>query len=259
MVTKTALITGASSGIGLELARLFAKNGFYLILVARSEERLEKLADELRYEYHVQVATFAKDLTHLNEIQSLFQIIEEENIFVDFLVNNAGFGDYGCFVESDWHKIHQMINLNMTSLTYMTHLFLQRMKKEGRGRIMNVASTAAFQPGPLMAVYFATKSYVLNFSEALFEELKEFNITVTTYCPGATATNFSNEANTNNSKLFKNRKLPTAANVAEYGFVAMMQGKRLAIYGFMNRLMVFGTRLTPRSIVLKMSKFILKE
>jgi short-subunit dehydrogenase len=152
-----------------------------------------------------------------------------------------------------------MINLNMTSLTYMTHLFLQRMKKEGRGRIMNVASTAAFQPGPLMAVYFATKSYVLNFSEALFEELKEFNITVTTYCPGATATNFSNEANTNNSKLFKNRKLPTAANVAEYGFVAMMQGKRLAIYGFMNRLMVFGTRLTPRSIVLKMSKFILKE
>ena len=259
MVTKTALITGASSGIGLELARLFAKNGFYLILVARSEERLEKLADELRYEHHVQVATFAKDLTHLNEIQSLFQIIEEENIFVDFLVNNAGFGDYGCFVESDWHKIHQMINLNMTSLTYMTHLFLQRMKKEGRGRIMNVASTAAFQPGPLMAVYFATKSYVLNFSEALFEEVKEFNITVTTYCPGATATNFSNEANTNNSKLFKNRKLPTAANVAEYGFVAMMQGKRLAIYGFMNRLMVFGTRLTPRSIVLKMSKFILKE
>jgi short-subunit dehydrogenase len=259
MVTKTALITGASSGIGLELAKLFAKNGFYLILVARSEERLEKLADELRYEYHVQVATFAKDLTDLNEIQSLFQIIEEENIFIDFLVNNAGFGDYGCFVESDWHKINQMINLNITSLTYLTHLFLQRMKKEGRGRIMNIASTAAFQPGPLMAVYFATKSYVLNFSEALFEELKEFNITVTTYCPGATATNFSNEANTNNSKLFKNRKLPTAANVAEYGFVAMMQGKRLAIYGFMNRLMVFGTRLTPRSIVLKMSKFILKE
>ena len=259
MITKTALITGASSGIGLELAKLFAKNGFYLILVARSEERLEKLADELRYEHHVQVATFAKDLTDLNEIQSLFQIIEEENIFIDFLVNNAGFGDYGCFVESDWHKIHQMINLNMTSLTYMTHLFLQRMKKEGRGRIMNIASTAAFQPGPLMAVYFATKSYVLNFSEALFEELKEFNITVTTYCPGATATNFSNEANMNNSKLFKNRKLPTAANVAEYGFVAMMQGKRLAIYGFMNRLMVFGTRFTPRSIVLKMSKFILKE
>ena len=220
---------------------------------------MEKLADELRYEHHVQVATFAKDLTDLNEIQSLFQIIEEENIFIDFLVNNAGFGDYGYFVESDWHKIHQMINLNMTSLTYMTHLFLQRMKKEGRGRIMNIASTAAFQPGPLMAVYFATKSYVLNFSEALFEELKEFNITVTTYCPGATATNFSNEANTNNSKLFKNRKLPTAAKVAEYGFMAMMQGKRLAIYGFMNRVMVFSTRFTPRSIVLKITKFILKE
>ena len=124
---------------------------------------------------------------------------------------------------------------------------------------MNIASTAAFQPGPLMAVYFATKSYVLNFSEALFEELKEFNITVTTYCPGATATNFSNEANTNNSKLFKNRKLPTAAKVAEYGFMAMMQGKRLAIYGFMNRVMVFSTRFTPRSIVLKITKFILKE
>ena len=259
MITKTALITGASSGIGLELSKLFAKNGFHLILVARSEERLEKLADELRYEHHVQVATFAKDLSDLNEVYSLFKIIDEENIFVDFLVNNAGFGDYGNFVDSDWHKINQMINLNMTSLTYMTHLFLQKMKKEGRGRIMNIASTAAFQPGPLMAVYFATKSYVLNFSEAIFEELNEYNISVTAYCPGATATNFSNEANTNNSRLFKNKKLPSAAKVAEYGFMAMMQGKRLAIYGFMNQVMVFATRFTPRFLVLKITKMIMKE
>jgi hypothetical protein len=146
-----------------------------------------------------------------------------------------------------------MMELNMISLSYLTHLLVQDMKCEKRGRIMNVASTAAFQPGPFMAVYYATKAFVLSFSEALYAELKPYQISVTTLCPGATETNFANAANAGESLLFKNRKLPTAASVAEYGFMAMMQGRRLAIPGIVNKLMVFGVRFTPRWLILKIA------
>ena len=249
----TVLITGASGGIGYELAVLFAKNGHDLILIARNASALLTLADELRDRYQVQVAAFARDLTHLDEVRSVYHAIKEEGVFIDFLINNAGLGDQGEFASSDWNKQHYMMELNMISLAYLTHLLVQDMKREKRGRIMNVASTAAFQPGPFMAVYYATKAFVLSFSEALYAELKPYQISVTTLCPGATETNFANAANAGESLLFKNRKLPTAASVAEYGFMAMMQGRRLAIPGMVNKLMVFGVRFTPRWLILKIA------
>ncbi|HPI54825.1 MAG TPA: SDR family oxidoreductase [Chitinophagaceae bacterium] len=249
----TVLITGASSGIGYEMAILFAKNGHDLILIARNASALLTFADELRERYHVQVAAFARDLTHLDEVKSVYTAIREEGVFIDFLVNNAGLGDQGEFASSDWNKQYYMMELNMVSLAYLTHLLVQDMKREKRGRIMNVASTAAFQPGPFMAVYYATKAFVLSFSEALSVELKPYQISVTTLCPGATQTNFANAANADEILLFKNRKLPTAASVAEYGFMAMMQGKRLAIPGFLNKLMTFSVRLSPRWVVLKIA------
>jgi uncharacterized protein len=251
----TVLITGASGGIGYELAKIFAKNGHDLILIARSGDKLYNLSEELRQQYDIRVAAFARDLSNLHQVKDLYDTIKAEGIFVDFLINNAGFGDYGFFAESDWQKNEGMIQLNITSLTYITYLFLQDMKQNKRGRIMNVASTAAFQPGPLMSVYYATKSYVLFFSEALYNELKKEDITVTTLCPGPTESGFQQAADLSASRLVKGKKLPSAASVAEYGFMAMMQGKRLAIPGFMNKVMVGAIRFTPRSLVLKIVRW----
>ncbi len=253
MIKHTVLITGASGGIGYELAKIFAKNGHDLILVARNAEKLLVFAEELRTEYKVQVAAFARDLTLLDQINELYQVIQQEGIFIDFLINNAGMGDFGPFIESDWRKTQYMMQLNMTSLTYLTHLFLQDMKKNGRGRIMNVASLAAFQPGPNMAVYFATKAYVLHFSEALHYELKKFDITVTSLCPGPTQSNFSEAASATSSNLFKSKNIPSAASVAEYGFMAMMQGKRLAIPGIKNKVFAFLARISPRTLVIQIA------
>lgn len=251
----TVLISGASSGIGYELAKIFARNGHDLILVARSADKLLQFAELLRNDYQVQVAAFARDLSDLQQVRELYETITQEGVFVDFLINNAGFGDYGYFVDSDWHKTEQMIQLNITSLTLMTHLFLQNMKQQQRGRIMHVASTAAFQPGPLMAVYYATKSYVLFFSEALFNELAEHHITVTALCPGPTESGFQAAADLHESRLVKGKRLPSAASVAEYGFMAMMQGKRLAIPGAMNKLMAVMIRFSPRAWVLKVVRW----
>jgi short-subunit dehydrogenase len=251
----TVLITGASGGIGYEFALLFAKNGHDLILVARSGDRLYTIAEELRQQYGIRVAAFARDLSDLHQVQSLYDAIQQEGIFVDFLVNNAGFGDYGFFAESSWVKSYAMIQLNISSLTMLTYLFVQDMKKQGRGRILNVASTASFQPGPMMAIYYATKSYVLHLSEALYNELAVHHISVTTLCPGPTETGFQQEANLGNSRLVKGKKLPTAATVAEYGFMAMMQGKRLAIPGLVNKMMVFFIRFIPRGWVLKIVRW----
>jgi uncharacterized protein len=254
-VKHTVLITGASGGIGYELAKIFAKNGHDLILIARSADKMYALSEQLRTEHGVRVAAFARDLSDLNQVYELYHAIQQEGVFVDFLINNAGFGDYGFFAESSWDKTYRMIQLNISSLTYLTHLFLQDMKKNGRGRIMNVASTAAFQPGPLMSVYYATKSYVLFFSEALYNELAKDDITVTTLCPGPTESGFQNEANLHESRLVKGKRLPSAATVAEYGFMAMMQGKRLAIPGLMNKVMVTMIRFTPRWLVLKVVRW----
>lgn len=252
----TALITGASNGIGLELAREHAKAGGNLVLVARSKQKLEDLKKELESKYGSSVYVIGKDLSQHNSAQEVYDEVKQQNIQVDYLINNAGFGDYGFFYETDWKKEEQMIDLNITTLTQFTKLYLKDMVARKSGRIMNVASTAAFQPGPTMAVYYATKAYVLHFSEAINNEVSDKGVTVTALCPGATHSGFSDAASMNESKLFKNKKLPSSAEVAAYGYKAMLKGKAVAIHGFMNAVMANSARFAPRSLVVKVTRFV---
>jgi short-subunit dehydrogenase len=255
-MNKTALITGASLGIGFELATIFAAKNDNLVLVARNATKLDEMAKNLSSKYKIKVSTLALDLSEINSARKVFDFCQKNNLHIDYLVNNAGFGDFGLFAQSNWDKQLQMINLNITTLTQLTHLFLPVMIKNKYGKIMNVASTAAFQPGPTMSVYYATKAFVLHFSEAIANELEGSGVTVTALCPGATESGFQSAAAMEESKLVKGRKLPSAAEVAEYGYKAMMQGKKVAIPGMLNYLMANSIRFTPRSLVLKMVRLI---
>lgn len=255
----TALITGASSGIGLELAKIFAKDKINVILVARSEGKLKELAAELEKQFGITVHVLAKDLGHYNTAKEIFDWCNQNNIAVDYLVNNAGIGDFGLFAESEWSRQEQMINLNITALAYLTHLFLPAMVQRKFGKIMNVASTAAFQPGPFMSVYFATKAFVLHFSEAIANELHGTGVTVTALCPGATESGFKAAAAMDDSDLFKGKKVPSSKVVAEYGYAAMQKGKRVAIHGAMNYIMANGIRFAPRNVVTAIVRHIQKE
>ncbi|MDP8982928.1 MAG: SDR family oxidoreductase [Acidobacteriota bacterium] len=241
-----ALITGASGGIGLELARVFAREGYALVLVARSEKRLQELAAELKTE----TVVIANDLTRPGAAQEVFEQVRQ----VDVLVNNAGFGSSGKFVEAPLDEQLGMMQLNMTALVALTGLFLPAMVKAKSGRIMNVASTAAFQPGPLMATYYATKAFVLSFSEAIHEELSGSGVTVTALCPGATETGFVERANMNDARLFKAKKPMAARAVAEAGYRGMLAGKAIVIPGLMNSLMAQSVRVSPRSVVRKIAR-----
>jgi len=256
-MNKTALITGASNGIGMELAKVHASKGGDLVLVARNKPKLDELKKDLESRYNVKVYTIGKDLSLVNSAKEVYQETTKENIQIDYLINNAGFGDYGMFAETDWNKESQMINLNITTLTLFTKLYLQDMIKRGSGKIMNVASTAAFQSGPTMAVYCATKAYVLSFSEAISNELIDKGITVTVLCPGATESGFQVAAAMEESELFKGKKLPTSKEVAEYGYASMMKGKTVAIHGILNYIMAISVGFLPRAIVLKTSRRIL--
>lgn len=246
---KTALITGASGGIGLELARVHASKGDDLVLIARNQVKLEALKTELETEYNTEVLIIAKDLSIPNAAQDIYNETMQKGIQIDFLINNAGFGDFGMFYETDWNKEHQMIELNITALTQFTKLYLQDMVKRNSGKIMNIASTASFQPGPTMAIYYATKAYVLHFSEAIANELKDKNVTVTALCPGATESGFQAVAEMEESKLVKGKKLPSSKEVAKYGYKAMMKGKTVAIHGFMNAVLANSVRFMPRKMV----------
>jgi short-subunit dehydrogenase len=256
---NTALITGASSGIGLELAKIHASKGGDLVLVARSKIKLDELKTELENQYKIQVYTIGKDLSATNSAQEVYEETSKENIQIDYLINNAGFGDFGMFAETDWNKELQMINLNITTLTLFTKLYLQDMVKRKTGKIMNVASTAAFQSGPTMAVYCATKAYVLSFSEAVSNEVIDKGVSVTILCPGATESGFQAAAAMEESELVKGKKMPTARDVAEYGYVSMIRGKTVAIQGMMNYIMSNSVRFLPRAIVLKVSRKILDK
>ena len=214
---NTALITGASNGIGLELARIHASKGGDLVLVARNKSKLDELKIELEKQFKVSVYTIGKDLSVANVAQEIYDETNKQNIQVDYLINNAGFGDFGMFAETDWNKELKMINLNITTLTHFTKLYLKDMVKRRSGKIMNVASTASFQSGPTMAVYCATKAYVLSFTEAVSNEVSDKGITITALCPGATETGFQAAGGMEESELFKGKKLPTAKEVAEYG------------------------------------------
>ena len=253
---KTALITGASSGIGLELAKEFAKSEINLVLVARSINKMQDLAAELKQKYNVQVEIIAKDLSELNSSKEIYDLCSKKQIEISYLVNNAGYGDFGNFATCNWEKQQNMINLNILTLTHLTHLFLPNMIKNKFGKILNLASIASFQPGPNMSVYFASKAYVLHFSEAISNELIGTGVTVTALCPGATESGFQVAAKMQESKLVKDKKLPSSKEVAEYGFNSMMEGKTVAIHGTMNYLMANAVRLTPRNLVLKLVRYI---
>jgi short-subunit dehydrogenase len=256
---NTALITGASGGIGWELAKVHASRGGDLVLVARNKAKLDELKAELESQFKVSVYTIGKDLSVPDSPREVFEETQKQQIQVDFLINNAGFGDYGMFTETDWSKEEQMLNLNISALTRFTKLYLQEMVKRKSGKIMNLASTAAFQPGPTMAVYFATKAYVLSFSEAVDNEVRDHGVSVTTLCPGPTESGFQAAAAMGESGLVKGKKLPSSREVAEYGYDAMMKGKTVAVHGLMNSMLSSSTGFFPRKLVVKITRMLLNK
>lgn len=252
---STALITGASGGLGYEFAKLFARDHHNLVLVARSSENLARVATELQA-HGVTVKTVALDLAQPPAPKFLFDQLQREGIAVDILINNAGFGAFGEFAGMSDEQIFGQIDLNITALTQLTKLFLPPMLSRGSGRIMNVASTAGFQPGPLMAVYYATKAYVISFSEAIANELRDTGVTVTCFCPGATHTGFAKRAGNDKSRLFKQLGAMNAAKVALDGYRAVMEGRTLAISGIHNWAVTQSTRFAPRKMVTAISRWI---
>lgn len=259
-MNKTALITGGSSGIGLSLAKVFAKNKYEVIITARKREDLEKVAADLRRQFDVDAKIYPSDLSRPEAPQQLFDWCKTQNINVDVLVNNAGFGLYGKFAESDLQKQLNLIDLNIRALTHLTGLFLREMLKRKNGKILNVGSTAAFQPGPRMATYYASKAYVLSFSQALRNELKSTGVSVTALLPGGTKTNFQNmQSDFNQTKLIKNMRLMSADRVAEVGFSALMKGKSYAIPGLRNKFLAFLAQISPRNLATKVSGWTLDK
>ena len=250
-MTKTALITGASGGIGLEFARIFAREGYNLVLIARSEDKLNQLASELKTNHNIQVRVMTRDLTSINASQEIFDTLTADGLQIDVLINNAGFAGYGHFAtETKLEDELQMMQLNMITLTLLTKLFLKPMVERHSGKVLNVASTASFQPGPLMAVYYATKAYVLSLSEALARELQGTGVTVTALCPGPTESGFQKRAAIEDSKLIANATVPmmTSTVVAEQGYKGLMAGKTIVIPGLMNRLGALLPRFVPRGV-----------
>jgi uncharacterized protein len=252
--SKTALVTGASVGIGRELARLCAQEGYNLVLVARNASRLQQVAADLEQQFGVSVKHFPLDLTSSAARQFLFGQLESESIAIDVLVNNAGYGKLGAFADIPYEESAGQIELNITALTHLTKLFLAPMLQRKSGRILNVASTAGFQPGPLMAVYYASKAYVISFSEALANEVHGTGVTVTCLCPGLTDTEFQTRAGTERTTLFRRTRPMDAATVARDGFRALLKGKPLVISGMRNRLLMESLRISPRRVVTAVSR-----
>jgi len=248
---KWVLITGASSGIGYEFARICAREKYNLVLVARREDKLKNIKQEIERDFGVQVKLSIKDLAQPEAAHEICTQLTHENITIDILINSAGFGNYGLFTNTDLDEELSMVQVNISAVTTLTKLFAKDMVKRGSGKILNVASTAAFQPGPLMAVYYATKAYVLSFTEALANELSGTGVTITALCPGPTASEFQTVAKINDSKLFTSN-IPTSGAVAEYGYQALMKGKTIAVYGTKNKIGAFLVRFAPRRFVTNM-------
>ncbi|WP_340066837.1 SDR family oxidoreductase [Ascidiimonas aurantiaca] len=248
---KTALITGASSGIGKELANIHAEKKGDLILVARREDKLNALKKELEDAHNINVLVIQKDLTLPGASQALYEQVKKAGLKVDFLINNAGFGGIGKFNERVLEHDVSMINLNIGALTSLTHLFLQDFIKNNDGKILNVSSTASLMPGPLQAVYFATKAYVTSFSNALAEELYPTNITVTNLMPGATETQFGAVSGMDKTRIFQ--KTASARRVARDGYEGMLSGKLDVISGltFTQKVMTSMIAFTPKKMILK--------
>ncbi len=249
-IAKTALITGATGGLGEEFARIFARGGYELVLVARNEQKLEVLAKQLNEQYGVVATAFACDLSEEGAAARVAGFTEQENIDVDVLVNNAGFGDYGMFAASDLSKQTEMVNVDVRALTELTYWYLGPMIERGYGKVLNIGSIASFMPGPFMPTYFASKAYVLSFTESISEELKGTGVSCTVLCPGPISTAFWNKAGTDNSGfLLGSTKYATAQEVAEYGYKSLMEGKVVAIHGTAIKAAAFGVRFLPRCVV----------
>jgi short-subunit dehydrogenase len=246
----TALVTGASGGIGEELARLFAADGHDLVLVARSEEKLKLLAEELGAKHNVRAGVIPSDLSRPDAPREIFDALEREGVRVDALVNNAGIGSWGLFAETDLKQELELLQINVVALTHLTKLFLPAMIARGRGYVCNVASTAAFQPGPLMAVYYASKAYVLSLSEALANECEGTGVRISALCPGPTETGFVAAAGMSESKLF-DRGAMTARDVAVAGYRGLLAGKTIVIPGTRNALVARTVGFMPRKLVTK--------
>ena len=258
-MTNTALITGASSGIGLELSRYHASKGGDLVLVARREDALNKLKSELEAAYNIKATVIVADLTQLDAAHVIYKKTEDAGIKIDILINNAGFGGHGKFYERDLKKDQKMMQVNMISLVNLTHIYLQGMIQRNSGKILHVASTAGFMPGPLQAVYYATKSFVISFSQAINQELLNTNVTSTALCPGAVATDFVKAGDLEGISAWDNAATPKS--VAEYGYDAMLKGKLIAINEPSLRFMLnWIIPFLPRKTVLKISqKFMEKQ
>jgi short-subunit dehydrogenase len=257
-VSKTALITGASGGIGYELALLFARDGFDCILVARSQDKLNALAARMESEFRVKTLVLPKDLSKPSAVDEIYEEISAATMPVDLLVNNAGFPVFGLFTETELKTELEMLQVNVVALTALTKLFLRGMLERRYGRILNLASTAAFEPGPLMAVYYASKAYVLSFSEALANELRGTGVTVTTLAPGPTRTGFQKRGQLEDSRLVQG-EIADARSVALAGYRGLMAGKTLVIPGFSNKLIPWIVRVSPRRVVTRVVRRMLER
>jgi len=258
-MNETALVTGASGGIGEDLARLIAAGGRNVVLLARSADKLQALAGELAAAHHIEATVLAADLADASAPAQIVRTLDERGITIDILVNNAGFGTSGSFAREDPGEQLNMLQVNVGALTALTRAFLPGMIARKHGRILNVASTAAFQPGPFMAVYYASKAYVLSLSEALAEETAGSGVTVTCLCPGPTSTGFQSRAHVDKSRLFNLTRVARSADVAQAGYDGMLAGRRLVVPGLMNKITAQSIRISPRASVLKIVRFLNTE
>lgn len=249
-----ALVTGASSGIGEQLARVMAARGHDLVLAARSEDRLRALAAELASKHGVRAEAVAADLGRPGGAAALGAELARRGLEIEILVNDAGFAMHGPFAEADAARQTSLLELNVVALTELTRLVLPGLLARGTGRVMNVASTAAFVPGPFMAVYYASKAYVLSFSVALAEEVKGRGVSVTALCPGATRTNFEVAAGVSGTRLFRGRGVMSAAEVARHGYEGMMAGRAIVVPGLRNRVLAGSSRLAPRTLQARIAR-----
>jgi len=255
MAKRTALITGASAGIGLALAQVFAQQGHDLILVARREDKLNALAADLKAKHGTQSTVIAMDLTADGAAAALFADLERRKLTVDMLVNNAGFATYGLFAETEVDADLQLLHLNIVTLTHLTKLLLPGMKARRYGKIMNLGSTGSFTPGPLTAIYCASKAFVLSLSEALACELRGTGVTVTALCPGATKSEFQAVAKMEKSRIVRGGMMSAEA-VAEIGYRGLMRGKTIVIPGATNRLLPIFARIVPRFVLPHLAMYV---
>jgi len=258
-MNKTALITGVSAGIGLEFAKLFAKEKYNLVITARNETKLNELANEIKNKHNVNVRVLAKDLSKQYAGEEIFNELKSENIVTDILVNNAGLGVFDNYWEVDLQDEKNMLQVNIMALAELTILFVKDMLKRGGGKILNVASTAAFQPGPTMPGYYASKAFVLRYSQAINYEMRKKGVQVSTLCPGPTITEFQTRAKMDNTNMFKRKFAMGAEEVASIGYEGLMKGRSVIITGSQNWLAAMASRIAPSKISMRVVNWLLTK